>query len=84
MLWVFIVGLAMGIVATGLVLWRLPRSEDDVGQAERPAEAEWISSIIERHGGLAPASLVEEVLDLHQAYLSEGRAAPSINPPSHR
>jgi hypothetical protein len=79
-LWVFIVGLALGIAATAIVMWRLPRSEDDVSEAERPAEADWISSIIERHGGIAPASLVEEVLDLHQAYLREGRSATSSWP----
>jgi hypothetical protein len=72
-LWLFLVGLGTGILATWLVLGRLPRQEGDVGRAERPAEADWISSVIERHGGIAPASLVEEVLDLHQAYLERAR-----------
>lgn len=74
-LWLVIVGVAAGGVITWLVMVRLPRSEDDVNAAERPAEAAWISRVIERHGGVAPASLVEEVLDLHQAYLSDPRLA---------
>jgi hypothetical protein len=78
-LWLFIVGVAVGVVAALVVAVRLPRQEDDVGDLERPSEAAWISSIIERHGGVAPASLVEEVLDLHQAYLRDPRLA---RPPS--
>jgi hypothetical protein len=74
-LWLFIVGVAVGVVAALVVAVRLPRQEDDVGDLERPAEAAWISSVIERHGGIAPASLVEEVLDLHQAYLRDPRLA---------
>ena len=46
-----------------------------MGALERPAEAAWISAVIERYGGIAPPSLVEEVLDLHQAYLRDPRLA---------
>jgi hypothetical protein len=74
-LWVLLVGLAAGGVVTWLLMVRLPRAEDDVSPAERPAEAAWISAVIERHGGVAPPSLVEEVLDLHQAYLRDPRLA---------
>jgi hypothetical protein len=74
-LWLFIVGLIAGGVITWLAMVRLPRGEDDVSAAERPAEAAWISRVIERGGGVAPVSLVEEVLDLHQAYLSDPRHA---------
>lgn len=74
-LWLFIVGLIAGGVITWLAMVRLPRSEDDVSAAERPAEAAWISRVIERQGGVAPASLVAEVLDLHQAYLADPRQA---------
>ncbi len=74
-LWVLLVGLAVGGVVTWLLMVRLPRAEDDVSPAERPAEAAWISAIIERYGGVAPPSLVEEVLDLHQAYLRDPRLA---------
>ena len=74
-LWVFLVGLVAGGVVTGLLLVRLPRAEHDVGATERPAEAAWIGAVIERGGGVAPASLVEEVLDLHQVYLRDARRA---------
>ena len=82
-LWVLLVGLAAGGVVTWLLMVRLPRAEDDVSPAERPAEAAWISAVIERYGGVAPPSLVEEVLDLHQAYLRDPRLArPAIVPKS--
>jgi hypothetical protein len=85
-LWLFIVGVAVGAVVALVVAVRLPREEDDVSHLERPAEAAWISAVIEHHGGIAPASLVEEVLDLHQAYLRDPRLArppvPSIGAPS--
>ncbi len=81
-LWVFLVGLVAGGVVTGLLLVRLPRAEDDVGAAERPAEAAWIGAVIERGGGVAPASLVEEVLDLHQVYLRDARRAQAPVPSS--
>jgi hypothetical protein len=74
-LWVLLVGLAAGGVVTWLLMVRLPRAEDDVSPAERPAEAAWISAVIARYGGVAPPSLVEEVLDLHQAYLRDPRLA---------
>ena len=76
-LWLFIVGVATGIVATLVLAVRLPRHEGDVSDTERPAEAGWISSIIERHGGIAPESLVEEVLDLHEAYLRGAYQGPA-------
>lgn len=87
MLWVLLVGFVGGGLVTGLVMARLPRGEDDVSLSERPAEAAWISGTIERHGGIAPASLVEEVLDLHQAYLADARlarAARGVVPPDAR
>jgi hypothetical protein len=74
-LWLFIVGVAIGVVATLVVAMRLPRQEDDVSALERPGEAAWISAVIERHGGIAPVSLVEEVLDLHATYLADPRLA---------
>jgi hypothetical protein len=68
-LWLLVVGLVLGAVIAGLLLVRLPRDESDVAPDERPVEAAWIAATIERRGGVAPASFVEEVLDLHQAYL---------------
>ena len=83
-LWVLLVGLAAGGVVTWLLMVRLPRAEDDVSPAERPAEAAWISAVIERYGGVAPPSLVEEVLDLHQAYLRDPRLARPATVPMSR
>lgn len=72
-LWLFLVGLVTGVGVTAVLLWRLPRQEDDLPVEERRVEAAWIATTIERQGGLAPVSFVEEVLDLHQAYLSTTR-----------
>ena len=89
--WLLIVGLAIGAATTAVLLVRLPRGEDDIDAFERRAEAAWIADTIERYGGVAPTSLVEEVLDLHQAYLRVQRppqprsrpAAPSGAPPGY-
>ena len=87
-LWLLLVGIAIGTGVMLVLLVRLPREEDDVGLAERPAEAAWIAGTIERHGGVAPATFVQEVLDLHQAYLQAPRAGapdrygpPPVAPP---
>jgi hypothetical protein len=89
-LWLFLVGVVIGIVITLVVVVRLPRGEGDVSDQERPTEAAFISAVIERHGGIAPVLLVEEVLELHQAYLHEARppvpprdapGAPALQPP---
>jgi hypothetical protein len=77
-LWLFVVGVAIGIVVTLVAVVRLPRGEADVSDQERHTEATWISDIIERHGGVAPVLLVEEVLELHQAYLRVAR--PPVPP----
>lgn len=69
-LWVLLVGFATGVALTAVFLWRLPRREDDVAVGERPAEARWIARVIEADGGVAPEPFVEEVLELHQAYLA--------------
>jgi hypothetical protein len=76
--WLLVVGVAVGVLVTWLVMVRLPRHEDDVSAAERLEEAAWISEVIERHGGIAPQSLVLEILDLHQAYLASPRQAPLL------
>ena len=67
--WALVVGLAIGGALVWFVIGRLPRSGEEVPEAERRHEAEWISSTIGKRGGMAPADLVEEVLDLHVAYL---------------
>lgn len=67
--WLILVGLAIGVAASWLLIVRLPRDDADVSAAERQEEATWISDAIERHGGVAPLALVDEVLELHAAYL---------------
>jgi hypothetical protein len=78
--WLLVVGLAIGGATTAVLLVRLPRREDDVDPRERRTEAAWIAGTIDRYGGVAPVSLVEEVLDLHQAYLQLQR--PPTTPPA--
>jgi hypothetical protein len=73
--WLLILGIAIGASVALLMTLRLPRRDDDLGRAERVAEASWISATIERDGGIAPHALVEEILDLHRAYLSSGVSA---------
>lgn len=68
--WALIVGVVVGAALYWFALGRLPRETDDITPTERVAEAGWISRTIERRGGVAPSDLVEEVLDLHSAYLS--------------
>jgi hypothetical protein len=68
--WALIVGVVVGAALYWFALGRLPRETDDITPTERVAEAGWISRTIERRGGVAPMDLVEEVLDLHSAYLS--------------
>jgi len=68
--WALIVGVVVGAALYWFALGRLPRVTDDITPKERIAEAGWISRTIEHRGGVAPVDLVEEVLDLHSAYLS--------------
>lgn len=69
--WFLVVGLAVGGALVWLVRGQMARQEDDVAEAERVPEAEWISRTIERAGGIAPADLVAQVLSLHRSYLRE-------------
>lgn len=75
--WLVLVGLGVGVVLTWLSVVRLPRNEWDVGSDEREQEAGLIAATIEARGGICPAPLALEVLDLHQEYLeSPGFATP--------
>lgn len=76
--WLVLVGLAVGIVLTWLSLVRLPRNEWDVEADEREEEAALVAATIEARGGICPAPLALEVLDLHQEYL----ASPGFRPPA--
>jgi hypothetical protein len=77
MWWLVLVGLGVGVVLTWLSVVRLPRHEYDVEADEREEEATLIAATIESRGGICPAPLALEVLDLHQEYLaSPGLPAP--------
>ena len=82
--WLVILGIALGAGLLWLILGRLPRQEDDVAPSERAAEAVWISRTIEDGGGIAPTALVEEILELHGAYLqgSPVLVEPATDPPA--
>ncbi len=81
-LWLLLVGLIVGAVITWLLLVRLPREDADVDADERRSEAAWIAASIDQRGGIAPIPFVEEVLDLHSAYLHAPRlSAPAMRPP---
>jgi hypothetical protein len=78
--WLVVLGIAIGVAVVWLAAVRLPRRDDDQTDAERVAEAAWISATIERDGGIAPQALVEEILDLHRGYLVSGGVAVSPDP----
>lgn len=74
--WLVLVGLGVGVALTWLSVVRLPRDGRDLDDEEREAEAVLIASTIEARGGVCPAPLALEVLDLHEDYL----AAPAFRP----
>ena len=79
MWWLVLVGLVVGVALTWLSVVRLPRHDYDIGTDEREEEAALIAATIEARGGICPAPLALEVLDLHQDYLaSPGLRAPGI------
>lgn len=69
LIWVLLLGIALGAAGTWFVIGRLPRRTDDVSAPELVAESEWISQTIDQRGGAAPVPLVEEVLELHVEYI---------------
>ena len=73
--WLLILGIAIGVAVVWLLAVRLPRKNDDQTAEERAAEARWITATIEGDGGIAPVTLVEEILDLHRGYLASGGIA---------
>lgn len=74
--WLVVLGIAIGVGLSWLVLGRLSRDEADVDHDERAVEAAWISRSIADYGGVAPAALVEEILELHGGYLQ----GPALDP----
>jgi hypothetical protein len=79
--WLVLVGLGVGVALTWLSVVRLPRHEYDVSGDERDEEASLIAATIESRGGICPAPLALEVLDLHAEYLgSPAFRAPDPSP----
>lgn len=67
--WLVVLGVAIGVGLSWLVLGRLPRADADIDDDERALEAAWISRAVRDYGGVAPPALVEEILELHEDYL---------------
>lgn len=78
--WLLILGMGVGAGILWLLIGRLPRGEEDVGSEERAAEAAWISRSIVAAGGAAPEELVDQILELHRAYLDIGEPEVSTDP----
>jgi hypothetical protein len=77
--WLVVLGIAVGIGLVWLFTVRLPVSESDIDEEETVEEAGWISETIESWGGVAPAPLVQEVLELHKRYLDGDRSGAMPN-----
>ena len=79
LVWALAVGIAIGGALVWFLVGRLPRRTDDIAPEEVAEEAYWISATIERRGGVAPAALVEEVLELHLDYVAGAPLAPATD-----
>ncbi len=67
--WALVLGLVIGGALVWFAVGRIPRGDEEIPEPERAAEAVWISEVITERGGIAPESLVAEVLDLHVEYV---------------
>ena len=76
--WLVLVGLGVVVALTWLSVVRLPREGRDLETEEREAEAVLIASTIEARGGVCPAPLALEVLDLHEEYLAASVFRPGL------
>ena len=76
--WLLIVGLVIGAGLVWLIFADGSRREADVSSRERASEARWIAEELRRMGRVIADRDVEEVLELHGAYL----AAPPPDEPA--
>lgn len=67
--WLLIVGLVVGAGLVWFVVTDARRREHDIELEERPREALWVSSVLEREGQPVDRDVVERVLELHRVYL---------------
>jgi len=68
--WLLIVGLVVGGALVWLVVADSNRRDEDILEAELPAEAAWIADAIEARGERADPAAVERILRLHRTYLT--------------
>lgn len=86
--WLLIVGLAVGVAVTWLILADIGRREEDLSTREREEEAAFLAEQLERRGLPTSAETIERVLELHEAYVAqrpladELEAAPAVEPAS--
>jgi len=67
--WALVIGLVVGgrsLVAVG----RIPRVPTRCLRTSWPRRRRWISATVDLRGGMAPADLVQEVLELHVEYVA--------------
>ena len=67
--WLLIVGLVVGAGLVWFVVTDARRREHDIEPDERPREALWIASVLEREGHAIEPDVAERVLELHRIYL---------------
>jgi hypothetical protein len=69
--WLLIVGLVGGAGLVWLILGDWSRREEEVGDAERARESEWIAETMRDEGAPIDAATAEEVLRRHRVWLRE-------------
>jgi hypothetical protein len=76
--WLLIVGLAVGVGVTWLILADIGRREEDLSTREREEEATFLAEQLERRGLPTSAETVELVLELHEAYAAQRPLADEL------
>jgi hypothetical protein len=69
--WLLIVGLVGGAGLVWLILGDWSRREEEVGEAERARESEWIAESMRDEGAAIDPATAEEVLRRHRVWLRE-------------
>jgi hypothetical protein len=69
--WLLIVGLVGGAGLVWLILGDWSRREEEVGEAERVRESEWIAEAMRDEGTRIDPATAEEVLRRHRVWLKE-------------
>jgi hypothetical protein len=69
--WLLIVGLVGGAGLVWLILGDWSRREEEVGEAERARESEWIAETMRDEGTAIDPATAEEVLRRHRVWLRE-------------